>query len=173
MERIHDGRSGWFLLIHVCASQRPLHPPECEAKGHKTKELCDTNPTSLVAGCGNDGLSHGPEYANGSGRGLGAARVLEALRDLACDQAGSSPRTTSVVSRFQTLRAEEAHRRARAQGPYPLRQVLCRCKQEEDRVRSPQAGLENVKCEPGSTFTSARRRWSNRRNFPGRRKQQL
>jgi hypothetical protein len=50
----------------------------------------------------------------------------------------------------------------------------CSCadsSKNEDRVRAPQAGLENVKCEPGSMFTSARQRWSNRRNFSGGRKQ--
>jgi len=84
---------------------------------------------------------------------------------------GRSARTTPVVSRLQTARAEGAHRSGRTQGPYPPRQVLCRFNQEEDRVRSTQAGLENVKCEPGSTLIS-RQRWSNRRNSSGGRKQQ-
>jgi hypothetical protein len=59
------------------------------------------NPPSLVDGSGNAGLSHGPEYANGSGQGLGAARVLGALRDLARDHDRSQrARATPVVSRL-------------------------------------------------------------------------
>jgi predicted nucleic acid-binding Zn ribbon protein len=49
---------------------------------------------------------------------------LEHCETLRAITAGRSARTTPVVSRLQTLRAEEAHRPARAQGPYPIRQVL-------------------------------------------------
>jgi hypothetical protein len=96
---------------------------------------------------------------------------MEHCGNLRAITVGRSARTTPVVSRLQTLRAEEAHSPVRTQEPYPLRQVLCRFKQKEDRVRSPQAGLENVKCEPGRTFTS-RRRYSDRRNCSGGREQQ-
>jgi hypothetical protein len=56
-------------------------------------------------------------------------------------------------------------------GQTPLLRVLCRFMQKENRVRSTQASLENVKCEPGSTVIF-RRRWSSQQNFRRRRKRQ-
>lgn len=60
----------------------------------------------------------------------GAARVLGGLRDLACHHDRSQRVPPRLLASSRPFVRKEAHRPARTQGPYLLRQVLRRFKQE-------------------------------------------
>jgi len=99
------------------------------------------------------------------------ARVLEGLRDLCMPLRPVAARPTRLLAGSRPFVPKKRIAPHGPKGHICFGRCCADSSKNEDRVRSPQAGLENVKSEPGGMFTSARHRWSNRPSFPGGRKQ--
>jgi hypothetical protein len=177
MERVHGARAGWFLLIHGWCVSTAAAPSRISSKGDIKESYRIVKPMRYESAFTSRWLRQRRSEPRSGVRSRKRPRPRRRAgsRSTARPCVRSRPVAARVPPRLLAGSRLSVRRKRTAPHAPKDHAGFGRCCRDSRRRRPgslPQAGLENVKCEPGSTFTSLRHRWSNRRNFPGRLKQQ-